>query len=108
MRKLALYVIATAFAMPTLALHAQTSDKPAPGFTLTLSTASLGGSIPKTTQMLLVTYTNVSGDVDPGNTCAALGVFHKLVVVYNRVPVKESMEDERFNRWDETAGLIGS
>ncbi len=96
------------FAMQIAVVPAQTTDKPTPEFTLTLSRASLGGSLSKTTQVLSVTYTNISKGVDPGNTCATRGVFRRLKVVFNGVPVEQTKEDRQFDQALDKGNCIGA
>jgi hypothetical protein len=97
MRKLALYVLVTIIALPTVVLSAQTPEEQAAGFTLTLSQSKLRYGVPKTFQVLVVSLTNISQRVIGDTTCSAFGAFYNLKVVYNGVPIEEK-EEHRIHR----------
>jgi hypothetical protein len=101
MRKLAPYFVVLLIVMQTILANAQTSEKPAPGFTLTLSMGWHGGEISKNIQVLVVKLTNISKEVIPRMVCDSYGEMNHLDVVYNGVPVeKTEAEQEYRKRWD--------
>jgi hypothetical protein len=107
MRKLAPYLLAAVFAMQTLALHTQTADQPAPGFTLVLSVPQRDGTMVPYQQVLLVTYTNISNALDYESNCGAFGALYQLVVTYNGTPVKEHAEAQKRRNIAESGRCFG-
>ncbi len=73
-------------------LVAQGVTSTTPGFTLTLSQGRHGGEIPKSDQVFVVKYTNISNHLDGESWCSAFGAFYNLVVTYEGVPIKETAE----------------
>jgi hypothetical protein len=108
MRKLALYVLVTIFALPTVVLSAQTPDEQSAGFTLTLSQGRRGGEFAPDVQVLLVSLTNISQRVIGDTTCSAFGAFYNLIVVYNGVPIEEKEEHRKHRKAMEKGPCSGS
>lgn len=92
-------LLVAAFAMQTLTLCCQTERMSAPQFTLALKAGRHGGEIAKDTQVLVVTYTNLSQQVDAETSCSAFGAFYHLSVVFNGILEPEA-EANRKRRKD--------
>ncbi len=88
MKKAASYFVVLIFAMQATALYAQTSEKPKPGFTLTIS----GGedSYYKGMYYVSVIETNISSQVIREGGCLPLIYMSgfNIDVVYNGIPLK--------------------
>jgi hypothetical protein len=107
MRKPALYFLLLLFAMQTVAICAQTSVKPAPGFTLTLSEGHRGGVV-SYQQVLVVKLTNISKEVMHRTFCDSFGGLYNLEVVYNGVPVEKTEAELKWRKDHETGMCAGS
>ena len=105
--KLGPYFLVMLFAVQTPVLNAQNPDKPAPSFTLTLSVPQRDGTMVPYQQVLLATYTNISKGVAYESYCGAFGALYQLVVTYNGVPVKESVEAQRRRKIAESGRCFG-
>src|SRR5580698_730539 len=97
MKKILSIVFLFSLAIP-ISIGAQSPEKPVPTFTLTLSKGMRSGSMPPNLQILNVTYTNISSKTSSGDTCAELGVFDTLTVLYNGVRVKPTRDELERNR----------
>jgi hypothetical protein len=92
--------------MHLVGVFAQTPEEQAAGFTLSLSMAQHGGEFAKTTQVMVVTLTNISDRSIGDSLCSAFGGLYKLSVLYNGIQVKES-DATRRHRKDMEAGEQG-
>jgi len=108
MKKLALFVVLAVFAIQTIAAYAQTSEKPEPNFTLTLSLGRHGGEFSKNTQVLLVTMTNTSKEIINNGWCLAFNNMYDLLVVYNGVPVEETDAQKKHKEFRKKGRCSGS
>jgi hypothetical protein len=80
-----------------MVFHAQTSGKPEPGFTLTLSEGHRG-SIVASYQVLVVKLTNISKEVIDRTACDLAGRMYSLEVVYNGVPVEKTEAERKWRK----------
>jgi hypothetical protein len=96
-RELALNIVVLLLATRGVALVAQTSAMPQPGFKLTLSEGRRDATMVSWQTKLVVRFTNTSNGIIREDACSAAGGLYKLSVVYNGVPVQEP-EDVRKSR----------
>lgn len=95
------------FAMQTAAFHAQTTETPAPGFTLTISEGHRGPIVPYF-QVLAVKLTNMSNEVMGRTGCDSFGGLYNFEVVYNGIPVKKTAAELEYRKQLEAGGCWGS
>ena len=105
MRKPAIYLLVLLFAMQTSALCAQTPEKPAPGFTLTLSEGHEGG-FPPSYHRLRVIGTNTSNEVLIVGGCEAQRGVYRISVVHDGVPLEEKDAAARHHREEDAKHTI--
>ena len=108
MKKLAPYFVAMVLAAHAIAAYAQTSGKPEPGFTLTLSQSQVRHGLPVTYQVLVVKLTNISKEVMHRTFCDSFGGLYNLEVVYNGVPVEKTEAELKWRKDHETGMCAGS
>jgi hypothetical protein len=108
MRKQVPLLAVMIFAMQAVIVYAQTTQKPEPGFTLTLSEGRHGGQIAKNIRVLLVKLTNTSKDINYEDVCLAFQGWYNLTVVYNGVPVEDTDKQREFKKQRATGECNGS
>jgi hypothetical protein len=108
MRKLVPLFVVMIFAMHAVIAHAQTVDKPAPEFTLTLSLGRHGGEFSRNTQVLLVTMTNISKEVINNSWCLSFRNMYDLSVVYNGAPVEDTDAQKKYKNFRQAGRCSGS
>jgi len=107
MKKQMTYFLMQLFALQTVAIYAQTTEKPAPGFTLTLSEGRRDGTMVPYQQVLIVRLTNISNEVNNRTGCESYGGMYNLKVVYDGVPVEETAEESKARKRMESGECEG-
>jgi hypothetical protein len=100
MKKLAPYFAAMILAAQAIGACAQTSGRPEPGFTLTLSEGHRGSTVAYQ-QVLVVKLTNISKEVMHRTMCDSFGGLYNLEVVYNGVPVEKTDAELKWKKQHE-------
>jgi len=95
-------------AVQVAAIFAQTPEKLAPGFTLTLSEGRRDGTMVPYQQVLIVRLTNISNEVNNRTACESFGGMYNLKVVYDGVPVEETDEERKARKRMESGECEGS
>jgi hypothetical protein len=88
MIKLGMNLLALMLVSSAVVLYAQTSEKPAPTFALTIEEKPLEAENAPDTHILLVKYTNVSNVIQK-DFCAISPVAYKLVVLRDGLPAEK-------------------
>jgi hypothetical protein len=108
MKKQMKYFVVLLIAMQTIVIYAQTPEKPAPGFTLTLSEGRRDGTMVPYQQVLIVRLTNISNEVNNLTPCESFGGMYNLKVVYDGIPVEETDEERKTRKRMESGECWGS
>jgi hypothetical protein len=108
MKKLTSFFVVMIFAVQAIVVYAQSTEKPEPRFTLTLSMGRHGGEFSKNTQVLLVTLTNTSKEVIDEGWCLAFHGMYNLNVMYNGVPVEDTDAQKKYKKSRESGRCSGS
>jgi len=107
MKKQMKHFFVVLIAVQVAALCAQTPEKPAPGFTLTLSEGRRDGTMVPYQQVLIVRLTNISNEVMHRTVCDSFGGMYNLEVVYNGVPVKKTATEQEYRKRLEAGDCLG-
>ncbi len=102
------YFVVLLIAMQTIVIYAQTPEKLAPGFTLTLSEQHPLGNTQPNAHMLNVRLTNISNEVNHRTPCESYGGMYNLKVVYDGIPVEETDEERKTRKQMESGECWGS
>jgi hypothetical protein len=91
MKKFGSHLLVLLFAMPSVVIFAQTTERPKPGFTLSIEEGDLShlGNYPTHDHVLLVTYTNIS-EVDDIHPRMDSEDMLNMIVLRNGAPAEET------------------